>query len=312
MTSRYARLWGLSPLARGKRSLPRSSTVSPGPIPAGAGETRGHAQTSSAIRAYPRWRGGNEDNGVAIFDLVGLSPLARGKRMARRVPGRSIGPIPAGAGETKRSPAAPAILTAYPRWRGGNDAGATYDEPLDGLSPLARGKPSAMDFFPYRMGPIPAGAGETARRSSSLPGAGAYPRWRGGNRLTRVFTRVAEGLSPLARGKPCRARARRRQSGPIPAGAGETFHSLTEIVSTGAYPRWRGGNRPPPDTDLDLRGLSPLARGKRPLAHGWRRSAGAYPRWRGGNFFFVRTHHPAKGLSPLARGKLGRTLRERR
>ena len=53
------------------------------PIPAGAGETPMTNPLPCKIGAYPRWRGGN-----ALAELVklapqGLSPLARGKRLAR-------------------------------------------------------------------------------------------------------------------------------------------------------------------------------------------------------------------------------------
>ena len=54
-------LWGqgLSPLARGKRFPSPVFARRTGPIPAGAGETRGKAVEEARRRAYPRWRGGN-------------------------------------------------------------------------------------------------------------------------------------------------------------------------------------------------------------------------------------------------------------
>ena len=71
---------------------------------------------------------------------VGLSPLARGKQVPRQNMALANGPIPAGAGETKRYPASMRVKRAYPRWRGGNAAINALLLDLPGLSPLARGK----------------------------------------------------------------------------------------------------------------------------------------------------------------------------
>ena len=76
----------------------------------------------------------------------------------------SSGPIPAGAGETRRRARFFGAARAYPRWRGGN-----YDDFIGagddlGLSPLARGKRHGIDRNGDARGPIPAGAGETTAR----------------------------------------------------------------------------------------------------------------------------------------------------
>ena len=55
----------------------------------------------------------------------------------------------------------PRAIGAYPRWRGGNDAGEVLDGLQEGLSPLARGKHSGDEGDGLWLGPIPAGAGET-------------------------------------------------------------------------------------------------------------------------------------------------------
>ena len=75
---------------------------------------------------------------------MGLSPLARGKRVATKTLLIADGPIPAGAGETAWLEPHPRLEGAYPRWRGGNYHG--YDSPgrPSGLSPLARGKPGKI------------------------------------------------------------------------------------------------------------------------------------------------------------------------
>ena len=70
---------GLSPRARGKPSVTDAPSIVKGPIPASAGET-GRALTSmTAMRAYPRERGGNGDGMRTSSETEGLSPRARGK-----------------------------------------------------------------------------------------------------------------------------------------------------------------------------------------------------------------------------------------
>ena len=131
---------------------------------------------------------------------------------------------------------------------------------------------------------------------------GAYPRWRGGTtKLAQLVTRL-NGLSPLARGNPQRARHRDDPQGPIPAGAGEPRRRYRPGRCCRAYPRWRGGTVLPPVVRVVQWGLSPLARGNQPQAvhqcgaHGpipagageppcagpAPRQSRAYPRWRGG------------------------------
>ena len=94
---------------------------------------------------------------------------------------------------------------------------------VTGLSPLARGK--RREFFKNdpAKGPIPAGAGETTCWCSRPNESGAYPRWRGGNFPCRALCPLAQGLSPLARGKQIDSGKSMSTRGPIPAGAGETW-----------------------------------------------------------------------------------------
>ncbi len=75
------------------------------------------------------------------------------------------------------------FLWAYPRWRGGNFADNLNERDAKGLSPLARGKRSVDQPTIYRVGPIPAGAGETCGSDCAGRQDRAYPRWRGGNSI---------------------------------------------------------------------------------------------------------------------------------
>ena len=154
---------GLSPLARGKHRGRIALHVDPRPIPAGAGETVVAMRRGGAGRAYPRWRGGNVAAKHGADHLGGLSPLARGKRRRAADHQGRQGPIPAGAGETSNSSHPVTVPRAYPRWRGGNTEGTSKPQKCKGLSPLARGKLVALWVGQRRIGPIPAGAGETCR-----------------------------------------------------------------------------------------------------------------------------------------------------
>ena len=131
------------------------------------------------------------------------------------------------------------------------------------------------------------------------------------------------GLSPLARGKRSAGSAEMPFARPIPAGAGETAAPVGRAGAPGAYPRWRGGNKPSGRKSEGREGLSPLARGKLtcfaspifwrgPIPAGAGETflltvrnikVGAYPRWRGGNLRRTWSPVPCSGLSPLARGK---------
>ena len=192
---------GLSPLARGKRRWVAARELAMGPIPAGAGETPAERKPQPHERAYPRWRGGNLAKAAEFVGGKGLSPLARGKhRGILRKEGQE-GPIPAGAGETRRPSRALRGTRAYPRWRGGNRIAPPWGGFRRGLSPLARGKRFLALPLKSGWGPIPAGAGETHAVSNRGLQVWAYPRWRGGNTVTSYWPAVRSGLSPLARGK---------------------------------------------------------------------------------------------------------------
>ena len=91
---------GLSPRARGKHCENLRQSLPDGPIPASAGETLCAGYFRQCAGAYPRERGGNIDAEKPLAQSKGLSPRARGKRMAEGIRVRGMGPIPASAGET--------------------------------------------------------------------------------------------------------------------------------------------------------------------------------------------------------------------
>ncbi len=130
----------------------------------------------------------------------GLSPLARGTRaeggslvVTRRF-------IPAGAGNTPEKRYQLCVEPVYPRWRGEHRFSVSYLEQLPGLSPLARGTLGDLlpDYMDVRF--IPAGAGNTPGENYGTKNRSVYPRWRGEHDDLIMAKRIADGLSPLARG----------------------------------------------------------------------------------------------------------------
>ncbi len=67
---------------------------------------------------YPRWRGEHGCWRWHIWQLAGLSPLARGTRERIHAPLRRLRFIPAGAGNTFPGPALMERVPVYPRWSG--------------------------------------------------------------------------------------------------------------------------------------------------------------------------------------------------
>ena len=197
---RYYNL-GLSPQARGKRTACIHQREQSGPIPAGTGETNILDPLNTAGRAYPRRHGGNVDKFCLWVRRSGLSPQARGKPQKTPRQALSVGPIPAGTGETSSITGTSVIFRAYPRRHGGNSVTPHQANCQKGLSPQARGKLDPAWVGTFIPGPIPAGTGETSRSLPYQMRSGAYPRRHGGNPLTPVLGNCLQGLSPQARGK---------------------------------------------------------------------------------------------------------------
>ena len=93
---------------------------------------------------------------------------------------------------------------------------------VSGLSPRVRGKHVNHLVHVLLIRPIPAGAGETLRRSPPPNICWAYPRGCGGNTSIQSFGKTVVGLSPRVRGKLSADWVFFELPGPIPAGAGET------------------------------------------------------------------------------------------
>ncbi|EQY86997.1 hypothetical protein G963_02887 [Escherichia coli UMEA 3314-1] len=132
---------GLSPLARGTHTPLSNSCDLP--------------------TVYPRWRGEHIDPEQQYAQTDGLSPLARGTLLCRfHITGLPRF-IPAGAGNTTVQTAGYYFFAVYPRWRGEHLLLELVECCYSGLSPLARGTPSACNSASLSVRFIPAGAGNT-------------------------------------------------------------------------------------------------------------------------------------------------------
>ncbi|AQU53573.1 CRISPR associated protein of unknown function [Salmonella enterica subsp. enterica serovar Typhimurium] len=149
-------------------------------IPAGAGNTLGLGLGLGSDAVYPRWRGEHTSFSLNDNPQRGLSPLARG---TRKIAMSWLRP-----------------LAVYPRWRGEHSRREPGGLNNGGLSPLARGTRGDRSYDPAWLRFIPAGAGNTWLQTNQPASGSVYPRWRGEHQHEKLFTVVAHGLSPLARG----------------------------------------------------------------------------------------------------------------
>ena len=274
-----------------------------GLIPAHAGKTRGRAWFPFPVGAHPRSRGENVGTLRGGAAAAGSSPLTRGKQVEARAQTRDNGLIPAHAGKT--------ISEAFEKGIG------------EGSSPLTRGKRAVCAAVRLGRGLIPAHAGKTLSATSSQCVDWAHPRSRGENAWKAVLQGIADGSSPLTRGKRAVVSAAPTSGGLIPAHAGKTEDFYSESERRRAHPRSRGENARAwnvPDTSC---GSSPLTRGKQGCnktcnktrglipAHAGKthpprdypQRARAHPRSRGENPRQHKLGVPGKGSSPLTRGK---------
>ena len=314
---------GSSPLTRGKPGHKALASTRRRLIPAHAGKTRHQSPTAESPGAHPRSRGENSGGGEGKHGHAGSSPLTRGKHSSLLATPTANRLIPAHAGKTKALEVSLRRCGAHPRSRGENELLSLGHDPVAGSSPLTRGKRRYVRLPPDALRLIPAHAGKTKISCSITWTRRAHPRSRGENLSTTVIPGVANGSSPLTRGKPFLLVAGLGGGGLIPAHAGKTSSSRTGSVRCGAHPRSRGENLEGLEPGAQGRGSSPLTRGKPRTDACARRGGGlipahagktpwgvymsvrfgAHPRSRGENAKTRRDRQNASGSSPLTRGK---------
>ena len=154
---------GSSPHARGTLAGNMTVRVSPGIIPACAGNTVQSGEDDASPVDHPRMRGEHFSWSMTVSDSSGSSPHARGTLDDADWDAEHAGIIPACAGNTSDSRSRPARGRDHPRMRGEHVREALFFMVLTGSSPHARGTPPIpIRTRPY-YGIIPACAGNTSK-----------------------------------------------------------------------------------------------------------------------------------------------------
>ena len=155
------KVWGSSPLTRGKPDQLRKRQDNDGIIPAHAGKTAMAETVAGALGDHPRSRGENKIVPSKTNANMGSSPLTRGKRRRRGRLGGCLGIIPAHAGKTYGGLVAERWERDHPRSRGENSSRPAFNAGAWGSSPLTRGKHGRRGAGAGYLGIIPAHAGKT-------------------------------------------------------------------------------------------------------------------------------------------------------
>ena len=216
---------GLSPPARGSRSL--STVLGPGPrsIPARAGEPSDAFMVAPSFAVYPRPRG-EPFRGVGGHMLPEVYPRPRGGAPP---------PVPSSRPEQ-----------VYPRPRGGAVLLDLFPDRVDGLSPPARGSLRPVSCRQPRHRSIPARAGEPPPGEAAPGDRAVYPRPRGGAKKFANIPLEDMGLSPPARGSRGGLRRCVLCLGSIPARAGEPPNLRRYAPMATVYPARAGEPCPRP------------------------------------------------------------------
>ena len=251
-----------SPLTRGKHPAWILRVIASRLIPAHAGKTRPRPYIAAAKGAHPRSRGENGLSETRAAIGGGSSPLTRGKRHASAVGRDLLRLIPAHAGKTCTCRPCHRRPRAHPRSRGENSVKSVVAKPINGSSPLTRGKHRRSHQRRTGRRLIPVHAGKTGCRRSAREQPRAHPRSRGENCRRRWWPIPSRGSSPLTRGKRRRRQPSRALRRLIPAHAGKTCPRSVRCPQTWAHPRSRGENTGALVSTSALYGSSPLTRGK--------------------------------------------------
>ena len=268
---------GSSPLARGllRRRPPRGDPARI--IPARAGFTPIPRRRIPAIQDHPRSRGVYPDVFAATYQETGSSPLARGLQVGQVAGADGVGIIPARAGFTEGYHGVRSPDRDHPRSRGVYPRSMLTSCPVRGSSPLARGLLRAALAARAARRIIPARAGFTRRRPSSVGRPRDHPRSRGVYTALAVGMRLWVGSSPLARGLRLAAPATRARPRIIPARAGFTMCGSAATAPSPDHPRSRGVYDLIQRWGQVVTGSSPLARGLPPWTRASSRAARIIP-----------------------------------
>ena len=235
-----------------------------GIIPAYAGSTQIHLNSTGDIRDHPRIRGEHAPPVIGIAEGTGSSPHTRGARSSNRNPRKCRRIIPAYAGSTLPPRTISCPWTDHPRIRG--------EHRRHSAGPRTR----------YRI--IPAYAGST-KSSRKGPSRGLdHPRIRGEHYACTVVTELGEGSSPHTRGALACGQGMSSRTGIIPAYAGSTCDRAFRRYSSTDHPRIRGEHDRNTATQAMIMGSSPHTRGAPPRNRLTVHREGIIPAYAGSTF----------------------------
>jgi len=234
---------------------------SSGSIPACAGQSRHHAHLAVRHWVHPRVRGAVAGYLRWMMTKEGPSPRARGSPSTPVSLTADLGSIPACAGQSSVRAHAASRPGVHPRVRGAVSWQLGQTKAYSGPSPRARGSPVVGQEVDNRPGSIPACAGQSPRAHLREDRARVHPRVRGAVRSPSVIARIRAGPSPRARGSPYVALAGSKDSGSIPACAGQSHLSARRLVVSWVHPRVRGAVVTGLVSPVASVGPSPRARG---------------------------------------------------
>ena len=253
----------------------------------------------------------------------GQSPLTRGRPQSSTGRATICGSIPAHAGEAWPGIGQALSAGVNPRSRGGGSKARPRARRTAGQSPLTRGRHYTDQLVLLDKGSIPAHAGEAQRDQLLALEPGVNPRSRGGGGDNTLADRVAQGQSPLTRGRQSSLAEQLCINGSIPAHAGEAPRRLPRARGAVVNPRSRGGGWPASRRPGWPIGQSPLTRGRQagelvqpavggsipahageaPAPSRARMRPEVNPRSRGGGTLRLNCALIARGQSPLTRGR---------
>ena len=170
-------------------------------------------------------------------EAMGSSPRMRGTHNQGNRRSRSGGIIPAYAGNTAIDKAAADFWRDHPRVCGEHAAVGMFNMVCLGSSPRMRGTPHASIIANYVVRIIPAYAGNTKSLTVRRCAAGDHPRVCGEHYNKKSGGMEATGSSPRMLGTRNARHGRHRQTGIIPAYAGNTFPASVTASRIWDHPR---------------------------------------------------------------------------
>ena len=174
-----------------------------------------------------------------------------------------MGSIPACAGEPLRCIETGRPHLVYPRLCGGTEQPGRRRRCGSGLSPPVRGNPIPACAGEPAKRSIPACAGEPAPGTRCGKSRRVYPRLCGGTRTSGNHPIPIWGLSPPVRGNHWMTKRKRIRIWSIPACAGEPAGRNRAAQNRKVYPRLCGGTGAWHSRNPANVGLSPPVRGNR-------------------------------------------------